>query len=86
MNAYRILCRCSAFERAYCQGTQTTQDRGRQVCFVECQELLRDWARDQLDWDANDLLCKLKSWQLGDFNPQPANGGALVSALNGIKA
>ena len=31
----------------------------RRLGFGSAEELLRDWERDHLDWDANDLLCKL---------------------------
>lgn len=54
--------------------------------FATAEELLQDWERDHLDWDANDLLCKLRTWQLGDISSQPAYGGDFVAALNGIKA
>ena len=30
--------------------------------FDTAEGLLQDWERDHLDWDANDLLCKLKTW------------------------
>lgn len=58
----------------------------RQLGFDSVEELLQDWERDHLDWDANDLLCKLKTWQLGDISAQPAYGGNFVAALNAIQA
>ena len=54
--------------------------------FDSAEELLQDWERDHLDWDANDLLCKLWTWQQGDISAQPAYGGNLVAALNAIRA
>jgi homoserine O-acetyltransferase len=54
--------------------------------FGSAEELLQDWERDHLDWDANDLLCKLWTWQHGDIGAQPAYGGDLVAALNAIRA
>ncbi len=54
--------------------------------FESAEELLLDWEEDHLNWDANDLLCKLKTWQLGDISAQPAFGGDFVAALNAIKA
>ena len=54
--------------------------------FATAEELLQDWEQDHLDWDANDLLCKLKTWQRGDISAQPAYGGDFIAALNAIKA
>lgn len=54
--------------------------------FVSAEELLQDWERDHLSWDANDLLCKLKTWQLGDISAQPAYSGDFAAALKGIEA
>ena len=53
----------------------------RQLGFHSVEELLQDWERDHLDWDANDLLCKLKTWQLGDISAQSAYGGDFVAAF-----
>lgn len=54
--------------------------------FDTAEELLQDWEQDHLDWDANDLLCKLKTWQLGDISAQPAYRGNFTAALNAIEA
>ncbi len=54
--------------------------------FETAEELLQDWERDHLDWDANDLLCKLWTWQRGDISAQPAYRGDFVAALNAIRA
>ena len=54
--------------------------------FDTAEELLQDWERDHLDWDANDLLCKLWTWQRGDIGAQPAYAGDFVAALNAISA
>lgn len=54
--------------------------------FDSAEELLQDWERDHLDWDANDLLCKLKTWQRGDIGAQPAYGGDFIAALRAIRA
>ncbi len=54
--------------------------------FDTAEALLQDWEQDHLDWDANDLLCKLKTWQLGDISAQPAYSGDFKAALNAIKA
>ena len=54
--------------------------------FETAEELLLDWEQDHLDWDANDLLCKLKTWQLGDISQQAPYHGDFVAALNAIEA
>ncbi len=54
--------------------------------FDTAEELLQDWEQDHLDWDANDLLCKLKTWQLGDISAQPSYRGDFVAALSAIEA
>ena len=54
--------------------------------FDTAEGLLQDWERDHLDWDANDLLCKLKTWQLGDISAQPVYANDFVAALNAIEA
>ena len=54
--------------------------------FDSAEALLQDWERDHLDWDANDLLCKLKTWQLGDIGAQPGYDGNFEAALNAIRA
>ena len=54
--------------------------------FDSAEALLQDWEQDHLDWDANDLLCKLKTWQQGDISRQPAYEGDFETALKAIKA
>jgi len=54
--------------------------------FDSAEELLQAWDRDHLEWDANDLLCKLWTWQRGNIGNQPAYGGDLTAALNSISA
>ena len=54
--------------------------------FDSAEALLQDWEQDHLNWDANNLLCKLKTWQLGDISQQPAYGGDFKKALNAIRA
>ena len=54
--------------------------------FDSAEQLLQDWEQDHLNWDANDLLCKLKTWQLGDISSQPKYGGNFVAALHAIEA
>jgi homoserine O-acetyltransferase len=54
--------------------------------FDSAEALLQDWERDHLDWDANDLLSKIWSWQAGDISNQPTYGGDFISALRAIQA
>jgi len=54
--------------------------------FDSAEELLRDWEQDHLDWDANDLLCKLRTWQQGDISANRLYNGDFKAALNAIKA
>ncbi len=58
----------------------------RALGFASAEELLQDWERDHLDWDANDLLAKLWTWQRGDIGAQPAYGGDCIAALAAIRA
>jgi len=54
--------------------------------FDSAEELLQDWEQDHLDWDANDLLCKLWTWQQGDISANLLYNGDFKAALNAIKA
>ena len=54
--------------------------------FESAEELLQDWEHDHLNWDANDLLCKLSSWQMGDISQQSPYNGDFAKALASIKA
>ncbi|MEM7562982.1 MAG: alpha/beta fold hydrolase [Pseudomonadota bacterium] len=54
--------------------------------FDTAEALLQDWEQDHLDWDANDLLCKLKTWQLGDISANEIYNQDFKAALKAIKA
>lgn len=54
--------------------------------FDTAEALLQAWERDHLDWDANDLLCKLRSWQQADISRQSSFNGDFEKALEAIKA
>ncbi len=54
--------------------------------FETAEALLQDWEQDHLDWDANDLLCKLWTWQQGDIGNQSPYDGDFKAALNAIEA
>jgi homoserine O-acetyltransferase len=54
--------------------------------FDTAEALLQDWEQDHLDWDANDLLCKLKTWQCSDISANNIYNHDFKAALNAIKA
>ena len=54
--------------------------------FDSAEELLKDWEQDHLDWDANDLLCKLRTWQQADISANSLYNGDFKAALNAIQA
>ena len=58
----------------------------RELGFETWEELLLDWERDHLDWDANDLLSKLRTWQLGDISASERYRGDFERALGAIRA
>ena len=61
--------------------------RYRDIGYQSIAELLDDWANDHAEnWDANDLLCKLATWQAGDISAGPVFQGDLPAALRSIQA
>ena len=58
----------------------------RELGFETVEDLLMDWEEDHLNWDANDLLAKLWTWQNGDISANPLYGGNFEAALGAIKA
>jgi len=55
--------------------------------FSNIEELLVDWENDHVNnWDANNLLTKLRTWQKNDISAGPLYKENFVSALNNIKA
>ncbi len=59
----------------------------RKLGFPSIEAFLRDWEADHVDnWDANDLLAKLHTWQTGDISANPRYHGDLDAALKAIKA
>jgi len=54
--------------------------------FASAEELLQDWEQDHLDWDANDLLCKLWTWQHGNISANELYNSDFKAALNAIRA
>ena len=58
----------------------------RQLGFENYEDLLRDWEEDHLNWDANDLLAKLWTWQHGDISANSLYQGDFRAALRAIEA
>ncbi len=58
----------------------------RELGFETVEDLLADWERDHLHWDANDLLAKLWTWQHGDISANDRYCGVFVNALEAIQA
>ena len=59
----------------------------RELGHETVEDLLVDWEEDHAkNWDANDLLAKLWSWQQGDISANPAYGGDIARALGAIRA
>jgi len=59
----------------------------KELGFNDVEELLIDWENDHVNnWDANNLLTKLETWQKGDISQGPIYNGNFVEALKNIKA
>ena len=59
----------------------------RQLGYESVEDLLQDWEQDHVDnWDANNLLAKLATWQAGDISQGPLYRGDFIAALGAIKA
>lgn len=61
--------------------------RYRELGFDSIAALLDDWAEDHAaNWDANDLLAKLATWQAGDISTGSVFRGDFEAALRSIRA
>jgi homoserine O-acetyltransferase len=58
----------------------------RELGFETVEDLLVEWERDHLHWDANDLLAKLWTWQHADISANDRYGGDFEAALKAIQA
>ena len=59
----------------------------RQLGFITIEDLLVDWENDHVEnWDANNLLAKLATWQAGDISAGPLYDGDIEQALGAIRA
>jgi len=55
--------------------------------FKTIEDLLVDWENDHVEnWDANDLLSKLATWQSNDISIGPLYDGDIIKALKAIQA
>lgn len=80
-----------AFGRVYCGWaySQTFFREGlyKDLGFETFEDLLGDWEQDHVqNWDANNLLAKLWTWQQGDISANDLYGGDFRAALGAIKA
>ena len=80
-----------AFGRVYA-GWAFSQDFYRKKLykkfgFKNVEELLKDWANDHAkNWDANNLLSKLKTWQINDISRGPIYKNNYIKALKSIRS
>lgn len=59
----------------------------RQLGYNSAEDLLDDWAEDHAqNWDANNLLSKLLTWQKGDISANDVHRNDFHRALNSISA
>ena len=59
----------------------------KKLGFDTVEDLLLDWEQDHVEnWDANNLLAKLRTWQLGDISASPVYDGDFDCALGAIEA
>ncbi len=80
-----------AFGRVYAGWafSQTWYRNGlyKNLGFETVEELLVDWENDHVDnWDANNLLVKLRAWQMGDISANVLYGGDFAKSLAAISA
>ena len=80
-----------AFGRVYA-GWAFSQDFFRDELFKKlgfktAEELLQDWESDHVkNWDANNLLAKIKTWQTADISFGPIYNNDFKKALKSISA
>ena len=59
----------------------------KKIGYNTIEELLIDWENDHIkNWDANNLLAKLVTWQSGDISLGPLYKKDYIKALKSIKA
>ena len=80
-----------AFGRAYAGWafSQTFYREGmyKKLGYEHYEDLLQDWAEDHVaNWDANNLLAKIWTWQHSDISDNEIYNGNFEAALAAIKA
>ena len=80
-----------AFARVYAgwafSQTFFREEGYKKLGFENLEDLLVDWENDHVNnWDANDLLAKLFTWQNSDISASPLYNFDFIKALNSIKA
>ena len=61
--------------------------RYKDIGYKSVLDLMEDWAEDHAkNWDANDLLCKLATWQSGDISAGSTFAGDFEAALGSIQS
>tara|TARA_B100001079_G_scaffold238336_1_gene221942 strand:- start:182 stop:1192 length:1011 start_codon:yes stop_codon:yes gene_type:complete len=59
----------------------------KKIGYETIEDLLVDWENDHIEnWDANNLLTKLATWQSSDISVGPLYNGNFILALKSIKA
>lgn len=58
----------------------------RELGFATLEDLVRDWEEDHQNWDANNLLAKIWTWQHGDISDNRIYRGDFKRALRSIRA
>ena len=80
-----------AFGRVYA-GWAFSQDFYREelykkLGFKSVEDLLKDWENDHVEnWDANNLLAKIHTWQAADISAGPTYNNNFKKALSAIQA
>ena len=80
-----------AFGRVYA-GWAFSQDFYREelykkLGFKSVEDLLKDWENDHVEnWDANNLLAKIHTWQAADISAGPTYNNNFKKALSSIQA
>ena len=79
-----------AFGRVYCGWAYSAaffrDELWREQGFQTVDDLLAFWEIDQLGWDANNLIAKLRTWQSADVGKWRLVDGGYEQALSSIKA
>ena len=59
----------------------------KKIGFKTVNDLLKEWGNDHAkNWDANNLLSKLQTWQLNDISKGPKYNNNYIKALKSIRA